>query len=58
MQLLKKTLTKWSLLKTSYSAIYDSAVIYPSNLLFSLKVAYFSTVSTDFSVNKQNSTGQ
>ena len=30
------------------------AVIYPWNLLFSLKIAYFLTVSTLFSLYKQN----
>ena len=36
--------------------IYNFGVIYPSNLLFSLKVAYFLTVSIVFSVYKQNFT--
>ena len=34
--------------------IYNFAVIYSWNLLFSLKVAYFLTVSIVFSVYKQN----
>ena len=34
--------------------IYSFAVIYSWNLLFSLKVAYFLTVSIVFSVYKQN----
>ena len=33
---------------------YNFAVIYPWNLLFSLKIAYFLTVSIAFSVYKQN----
>ena len=33
---------------------YNFAVIYPWNLLFTEKVAYFLTVSIVFSVNKQN----
>ena len=37
-------------------AAYDFAVIYPWNLLFSQKVAYFLTVSVVFSVYKQNFT--
>ena len=38
--------------------IYNFVVIYPWNLLFSLKVAYFLTVSIVFSVCKQNFTAQ
>ena len=38
--------------------IYNFAVIYLWNLLFSYKVAYFLTVSTVFSVYKQNFTAQ
>ena len=34
--------------------IYKIAVIYPWNLLFFKKVAYFLTVSIVFSVSKQN----
>ena len=34
--------------------IYNFAVIYPGNLLFFKKVVYFLTVSTVFSVYKQN----
>ena len=34
--------------------VYNFAVIYSWNLLFSLKVAYFLTVSIVFSVYKQN----
>ena len=37
---------------------YNFAVIYPWNLLFSEKVAYFLTVSTVFSVCEQNFTAQ
>ena len=37
---------------------YNFAVIYPWNLLFSLKIAYFLTVSIAFSVYKQNFTDQ
>ena len=38
--------------------IYNLVVIYPWNLLFSEKVAYFLTVSIVFSVYKQNSPAQ
>ena len=38
--------------------IYNFAVIYPRSLLFSLKVAYFLTVSIVFSFYKQNFTAQ
>ena len=34
--------------------IYNFAAIYPSNLLFSYKVAYFLTISIFFSVYKQS----
>ena len=37
---------------------YNCAVIYPWNLLFSEKLAYFLTVSIVFSVNKKNLTAQ
>ena len=37
---------------------YNFAVIYPLNLLFSSKVAYFLTVPIVFSVYKQNFTAQ
>ena len=36
--------------------IYNFAVIYPWNLVFSYKVPYFLTVSIVFSVYKQNFT--
>ena len=36
--------------------IYNFGVIYPWNLLFSYKAAYFLTVSIVFSVYKQNFT--
>ena len=39
-------------------AIYNFAVIYASNFLFSEKVAYFLTVSIVFSVYIQNFTAQ
>ena len=38
--------------------IHNFPVIYPWTLLFSLKVAYFLTVSFVFSVYKQNFTAQ
>ena len=38
--------------------IYNFAAIYPWNLLFSWKVAYFLTISIVFSVHKQNFTAQ
>ena len=38
--------------------IYNFAVIYPWNLLFSWKVAYLSAVPIVFSIYKQNFTGQ
>ena len=38
--------------------IYSFTVIYPWNLLFSQKVAYFLTVSIVFVVYKQNFTAQ
>ena len=38
--------------------VYNFAVIYPLNLLFSEKVAYLSTGSIVFSVYKQNFTDQ
>ena len=40
--------------KFRFPAIYNVAVIYPWNLLFSLKVAYFLTVFIVFSFDKQN----
>ena len=40
--------------KFHLSTIYSFAVIYPWNLLFSEKVAYFLTISIVFSVYKQN----
>ena len=40
------------------TTIYNFAVIYPWNLLFSQKVAYFLTVSVVFSVYKQKFTPQ
>ena len=42
-----------SILKISIPTIYNLAVIYPWNLLFSSKIAYFLTVSIVFSVYKQ-----
>ena len=39
-------------------SIYNFAVIYPWNLLFSEKVAYFLSVPIVFSVNKENFTTQ
>ena len=44
--------------KFRVASIYNFALIYPWNLLFSLKVAYFLTVSIVFSVYKQNFTAQ
>ena len=44
--------------KFRIQAIYNFAVIYPSNFLFSEKVAYFLTVSIVFSVYIQNFTAQ
>ena len=38
--------------------IYNFVVIYPGNLLFFEKVAYFLTVSIIFSVSKQNFTAK
>ena len=38
--------------------IYNSAVIYLQNLLFSQKIAYFLTVSIVFSVYRQNFAAQ
>ena len=38
--------------------VLNFSVIYPWNLLFSWKVAYFLTVSIVFSVYKQNFTAQ
>ena len=48
-----KVFRKFTILVT-----YNFAVIYPWNLLFSLKIAYFLTVSIVFSVYKQNFTAQ
>ena len=39
-------------------AMYNFAVTYPCNLLFSEKVSYFLTASIVFSVYKQNHTAQ
>ena len=39
-------------------SIYNFAVIYPWNLLFSEKVAYFLSVPIVFSVNRENFTTQ
>ena len=44
--------------KVRISIIWNFAVIYPWNLLFSLKVDYFLTVSIVFSVYEQNFTAQ
>ena len=44
--------------KFHISTIFNFAVIYPWNLLFSSKVAYFLAVSIVFSVYKQNFTAQ
>ena len=44
--------------KFRIQAICNFAVIYPSNFLFSEKVAYFLTVSIVFSVYIQNFTAQ
>ena len=44
--------------KSRIPTIYNFAVIYPWNLLFTEKVAYFLTVSTVFSVYKQKFTAQ
>ena len=44
--------------KFCISTICNFAVIYPWNLLISLKVSYFLTVSIIFSVYKQNLTAQ
>ena len=40
--------------KFRFPIVYNYAVIHPSNLLFSQKVAYFLTVSIVFSVYKRN----
>ena len=45
-------------LKLRKPTIYNFAVIYRWNLLFSQKVAYFLTVSIVFPVYKQNSTAE
>ena len=42
--------------KLRIANIYNFAVIYPWNLLFSLKVAYLLIVSIVFSIYKQNFT--
>ena len=42
--------------KLRFPTIYNFAVNYPWNLLFSLKVAYFLAVSIVFSVYKQKFT--
>ena len=44
--------------KFCFPSIYNFAVIYPWNLLFSEKVAYFLSVPIVFSVNKENVTTQ
>ena len=44
--------------KCQIPTIYNFEVIYTRNWLFSLKVAYFLTVSIVFSVYKQNLTAQ
>ena len=44
--------------KSRIPTIYNFAVIYPWNLLFTEKVAYFLRVSTVFSVYKQKFTAQ
>ena len=44
--------------KFGIPTIYNSAVIYPWNLLFSEKVAYFLIISIVFSIYKQNFTAQ
>ena len=44
--------------KVRISIIWNFAVIYPWNLLFSLKVDHFLTVSIVFSVYEQNFTAQ
>ena len=38
--------------------LYNFAVVYPWNMPFSLKIAYFLTVSIVFSVYKKNFTAQ
>ena len=52
---LRVTKTSW---KFRITTIYNFAVIYLWNLLFSLKVAYFLTISIVISVYKQNFTAQ
>ena len=44
--------------KLRIPTIYNFAAIYPWKFLFSLKVAYFVTISIVFSVYKQNVTVQ
>ena len=53
---------RFRVLKVSWkfriATIYNYAVIYPWNLQFSWKVAYFLTISIVFSVYRQNFTFQ
>ena len=53
---------RWRVSKVSWKfripITYNFQVIYPQNLPFSQKVAYFLTVPIVFSVNKQNFTAQ